>query len=75
MRSPFGPAQQVESVTVIFVSVPVADDADDLALRAARDGVDGEVRDGGLRVRPGGDGGDGVVARGDLDSPACLLGR
>ena len=60
-------AQQIERDAHLRVRAGGADDADDLALRAARNGVDGEVRDGGLRVRPGGDGGDGVVARGDLD--------
>ena len=60
-------AQQIERDGHLRVRAGGADDADDLALRAARNGVDGEVRDGGLRVCPGGDGGDGVVARGDLD--------
>ena len=59
--------QQIERDGHLRVRAGGTDDADDLALCAARNGVDGEVRDGGLRVCPGGDGGDGVVARGDLD--------
>ena len=59
--------QQVERNGHLCVRTGGADNADDLSLRVARDGVDRKIGNGGLIARPGGDGVDGVVARGDLD--------